>query len=788
MKTKAFLSLLALVILISTRFASAAAFTWDTVGQPSGGDWNTGANWGGTAPNANTADATIGTLTAASAVNLSSPATVNSLTLTSTNDMSVTGSTLTFGGTTSGTTVLTSSGAGNKTISAPVIISNIGANITTSAGSGSLTLGNLNYSAGSGFLNLLPANGTAINVTGSITNPTRGFQIGSSTASTGAVTFSGNNTYGGTTILNAVQLNINSATALGSSAFWFANSSGVIDNTSAGAITLTNNNAISIRANFTFVGTKNLNLGTGAVDFNATTGTTQTVTVSNGILTFGGNFTGSTTNLGLTKAGNGTLVLAGNISLSGQTTTKLLTISGGTVTLSGNNSASAGGVTVNTNTTLNVNNNNALGSGTLDITTGILDNTSGSKVTVAGNNAQVWRGGGFTFTGTNALDLGTGTVSLGVTTVPVSRTIGVGGSGANGTLTVGGVISDGGSFAGGITKSGTGTLVLAGNNTYTGLTTLGGGTLTLSGDNHLASGGVTVSGGTTLNVNNANALGSGTLTMNGGTLDNTSAGAITVAGNNAQTWGGNITFTGTKDLNLGTGAVALGGTTRTVTVNAGVLTVGGTISNGGIQKSGAGTVVLTGASDYASGTTVSVGTLLVNNAGGSGTGTGTVSVSGGATLGGAGTISGATTISGIASPGLSGSIGTLTFGNNVTWNGGATAGATTDWVFQLGASNASDMLAVNGNFIKGTGSVFRFDLAGSTATGTFKLIDVIGGTNNFTADNFSYTNYSGVNTPTFSIVNNDVYLTAVPEPATWGLLAFSLTTVLVFRRPRIAAK
>ena len=37
---------------------------------------------------------------------------------------------------------------------------------------------------------------------------------------------------------------------------------------------------------------------------------------------------------------------------------------------------------------------------------------------------------------------------------------------------------------------------------------------------------------------------------------------------------------------------------------------------------------------------------------------------------------------------------------------------------------------------------------------------------------------------TISLSGNDVLLTVVPEPTTWGLLAFSLTTVMVLRRRR----
>src|SRR5262249_42989331 len=92
------------------------------------------------------------------------------------------------------------------------------------------------------------------------------------------------------------------------------------------------------------------------------------------------------------------------------------------------------------------------------------------------------------------------------------------------------------------------------------------GALTLDGNNTFA-GGVSVSAGT-LNIKTATAIGSGTLTLAGGTtIDNTGVGSLTL-GNNLQVWNGNFTFTGTNDLNLGTGAVSLGpaaGTARTVT-------------------------------------------------------------------------------------------------------------------------------------------------------------------------------------------------------------------------------
>ena len=76
------------------------------------------------------------------------------------------------------------------------------------------------------------------------------------------------------------------------------------------------------------------------------------------------------------------------------------------------------------------------------------------------------------------------------------------------------------------------------------------------------------------------------------------------------------------------------------------------------------------ANTYSGGTTVSAGTLLVNNPAGSGTGTGAVAVNGG-TLGGTGTISGAVTVNngGTIAPGTASAIGTLTLGSTPVLNG-----------------------------------------------------------------------------------------------------------------------
>ena len=57
----------------------------------------------------------------------------------------------------------------------------------------------------------------------------------------------------------------------------------------------------------------------------------------------------------------------------------------------------------------------------------------------------------------------------------------------------------------------------------------------------------------------------------------------------------------------------------------------------------------------------------------------------------------------------------------------------------------------------------------SSESGTFSAVNFVGAAG--AAGTFNYT-------------NGDLTLTTVPEPTTWALLAFSLTTVMVFRRRR----
>ncbi|MCX6873749.1 MAG: autotransporter-associated beta strand repeat-containing protein, partial [Verrucomicrobia bacterium] len=113
----------------------------------------------------------------------------------------------------------------------------------------------------------------------------------------------------------------------------------------------------------------------------------------------------------------------------------------------------------------------------LDFNGGNLDQSSGAAITTSTYNPSMQWDANFTFFGSNGansdLNLGTGSVLLtGSRTVTIHN---------DATLTVGGAIS-GGANGYGLTKDGTGTLVLVGANTYGGDTTVNGGTLAVSGN------------------------------------------------------------------------------------------------------------------------------------------------------------------------------------------------------------------------------------------------------------------------------------------------------------------
>jgi len=321
-------------------------------------------------------------------------------------------------------------------------------------------------------------------------------------------------------------------------------------------------------------------------------------------------------------------------------------------------------------------------------------------------------------------------------------------AGTRGTLAFAGTISEEGA-GNGITFANTAftRVVLSGNNTYTGTTAVNGGTLILGSANALA--------GSTLNT-----AGSGTVTYFAGT--NNIGG---ISGNGSISNSGNL--------------LSIGGNSQD-TAYSGYMS-----GNGGLTKVGAGVLTLSGANAYTGATNVTSGTLLVN--GNQTAATGAVIIAAEATLGGNGTVGGATTIAGILSPG-DGGIGTLNITGNTIWQGASSAGISTDWIFQLGASSTADLINITGNFLKDTslGTKFRFDFGGSAHSGTFVLVNWSGSTG-FSASDFSFTNLGGGLTGSFAFNGSQLEFSTVPEASTWVAmvaLAISAVAISLYRQHR----
>jgi fibronectin-binding autotransporter adhesin len=419
-----------------------------------------------------------------------------------------------------------------------------------------------NTISGTGFTNwYTDATGTTNTaLPGSITNVT--FATTNATVANLNTTLGEDFSINSLTILGAAPTILNSVT-IGGGNLLTLGSGGLTVNSGAAAVTLSTNVAL---------------------------GASQTWTNNSAnALTVSGVVSGA---FDLTKFGTGTLVLSGTNTYSGATTINQGTLSVASIGNTGANS------NLGTNGTINI--GFGANAGTL-LYTGAGE-TSDKVINLAGTTG----GATITQSGTGLLKFTSDLTATGAG----SKTLTLQGSTA-GTGEISGAIVDGSGITA-LTKTGTGTWTLSGNNTYSGGTTLSAGTL---------------------NINNASALGTGTFTIgNVSTIDNTSGGALTLSTNNAQNWNANFTFTGTNNLNLGTGAVTLGAN-RTVTVSANTLTVGGAISGAfTLTKAGAGTLTLSGTNTYSGLTTVSAGALTITNSSALGSTAAGTTVSSGAVL------------------------------------------------------------------------------------------------------------------------------------------------------------
>jgi len=205
-------------------------------------------------------------------------------------------------------------------------------------------------------------------------------------------------------------------------------------------------------------------------------------------------------------------------------------------------------------------------------------------------------------------------------------------------------------------------------------------------------------------------------------------------------------------------------------------------TDGGLVKTGAGTLRLGGANTYNGSTLVNAGTLLID--GNQSGATGNVSVASGATLGGVGTVGGATVIQGNLAPGTDGTAGTLSFTSSLDLANSLDAG----WLkFELGTS--SDLVSLTtGTLAIGSGILnfddFDFTALAGFGVGTYTLFattQVISGS--FGAQ-LSGTISGQSATLSLGDGGSDVILNVVPEPATGTLLLAGLAGWVLVRRRR----
>jgi autotransporter-associated beta strand protein len=275
---------------------------------------------------------------------------------------------------------------------------------------------------------------------------------------------------------------------------------GVLDGT--GWLVKTGAGTLKLEAVNTYTGGTAFNGGTVFVDVDTDLGaTTAAMSFNGGTLQLGANSVLATRTGGTNMAGAGTIdtngfssVYDGNITGSGA----LTKIGAGTLDLGGNNNAHAGAVNVNAGQ-LNAFGGNGAG--------------DTSAVTVAGGATFRVYGAASETIGSLA---GAGSLLLGTERLVTG--------GNNGSTTWSGTTDAG---TGGITKTGTGTMTVNANLSYTGVTNVNGGTLLLNGT---AADSVVVNSGGTFG---GNSVISGNLTLNAGghLAPGNSPGSTIVLGN-----------------------------------------------------------------------------------------------------------------------------------------------------------------------------------------------------------------------------------------------------------------
>ncbi|MBB3035031.1 autotransporter-associated beta strand repeat-containing protein [Alteriqipengyuania lutimaris] len=577
----------------------------------------------------------------------------------------------------------------------------LGTGVVTSTGGGALA-----YNDGIAIANGIVADGTTSLRVNTGTGTQSGVISGAGSIiklGAGTLRLSAANTYSGGTTLNQGTILVGNNSALGTGTL------------------LAQGGTLSFGGNYSL--TNQINLNDSALTIQTNVGTVElsgTISGTNGLtqagdgtlrlagdntyaggtsLQGGALYVGGSSALGtgaLTITSSSTLVLADGVNLANDIAANTLFAitppTSGTATLSGVISGNSGFLKLG-NSTLNLTGANTF-SGTVALTAGTLglgnSNALGTSTLSAVGGTSITFADGVSIA--NAIDV--------LDAVTFSQ--------AGGSATQSGAISG----FGGLIKTGAGSLTLSGANTYDGNTALAGGTLVLANDAALGTGNLNAFDSTTLGFANGvtignaiNVSGSIALDQTGGAASVSGAisgsAAVTKTGAGTLTLSGANTFTGNVALSEGTlvlansaalgrsGLIADDGTTlgyatgvtigNMLSLNSGTTSFeqsGGSATqsglvggNGGITKTGAGSLTLNGANTYRGTTTVQAGTLLVN--GDQSGARGLTSVANGATLGGNGIIGGDVTLADGASLNPGTSPGTLTINGNLDLTSGS---------------------------------------------------------------------------------------------------------------------
>jgi fibronectin-binding autotransporter adhesin len=634
--------------------------------------------------------------------------------------------------------------SGAQTVSGSTL-STGGILMTANAGASAINGGTLEGTSGTG------ANLTLIQY-----NTNSSLSIGSVIADNGSQMVL-NKTGAGTAILSAANTYTGATNVLGGTLQFKKESS--LPNLGLAGLTVSNGATLALNVGGTNEFTP-FDVGTIA-GLGFQSGSTLALDTSNasGTVTLLNPLTGS---LGVTKQGPGTLVLVQGNTYAGNTT-----VSGGVVMLDTGATLASKSVSLSAGATFNVNSNSitlkslngaaggtvSMGSGNLTLDGGASSTFSGSLMGTGGlninGNSSLTLNGTPAYTGSTTITTGTlslsstGSTSVGSATSNITIAPNAAGLRDIGTLSVGSGIALSadtilvGSIDTSATKGGIGTLNLTGGSISA---------------NTLFLGGAGVVNGFATIVNPAK----GTLNLSGGMLTvpaitTNSGGTAGVVNFNGGTLRASTTPTTFVDPGIAT-RVQAGGAVIDTNGNAFVMSnnfvhdATGPAIDGGLTKTGAGSLTISGTSTYTGPTTVNSGTLVVsvatNTASGyavNGGGTtldlsslGPFSLAIGQKLQGTGTVV-ASSISHKSSttidPGVSGvpnSTGTLTFSNSVGGNFDL-AGGTAHFDLSDTSGGANDKVLANGGLTATSPSIIdvHFNTLPSGAQ-TYTLIQYSG--------------------------------------------------------------